>query len=167
MFTDAQVSKFWSNVNKASEKECWNWKLSTDRYGYGKAKIGGLFYSSHRAAYEIGNGEINQLLFVLHSCDNPICCNPLHLFQGTHLENMKDKVKRNRSAKIYTPTKLDQEKANEIRRLFLKEKKSKHELSRLYQVSPQAIRDVIARRFWNHDITPGVLNHDRTTLQPR
>lgn len=151
MFNDAQVSRFWSNVGKAGEDECWNWKLSTDRYGYGKVKIDYVFYIAHRVAYEIGNNGIDKGLSVLHKCDNPICCNPRHLFQGTHLENMRDMAAKKRKSTIYTPRKLDQTKADEIRTLFATGK-SKHALSKEYQVSPQTIRAVIFRRFWNHAI---------------
>ena len=34
----------------------------------------------------------------MHSCDNPICCNPKHLSKGTHKDNSDDKVRKNRHA---------------------------------------------------------------------
>lgn len=51
---------------------------------------------AHRAAHLFGHGYLDPSLDVLHSCDNPICCNPAHLRMGTHLENMADMVQRGR-----------------------------------------------------------------------
>ena len=47
-------------------------------------------YGAHRVAYELANGGIPDGLFVLHRCDNPVCCNPRHLFVGTQSDNASD-----------------------------------------------------------------------------
>lgn len=52
---------------------------------------------AHRVAYEIANGPIPDDLWVLHSCDNPPCCNPSHLRVGTYKDNVRDRVERDRS----------------------------------------------------------------------
>lgn len=53
--------------------------------------------TASRFAWTITNGEVEEGQHVLHRCDNPRCCNPGHLFLGTHQENMKDKAKKGRS----------------------------------------------------------------------
>lgn len=73
---------------------CWTWKGHRNRGGYG------LFYPgkaiaeremlAHRFAYAMANGPIPEGFHVLHSCDNPPCVNPTHLWLGTDLENMRD-----------------------------------------------------------------------------
>ena len=55
--------------------------------------------SAHRAAYVAAYGPLEEGVVVRHKCDNPACCNPLHLETGTHADNVRDRVLRDRSAK--------------------------------------------------------------------
>lgn len=51
---------------------------------------------AHRVAWQLANGEIPDGLCVLHKCDNPKCCNPSHLFLGTHADNAHDRDNKKR-----------------------------------------------------------------------
>ncbi len=66
--------------------------------GYGRFSFNGKNRMAHKVAYEYWNGKIPDGLQVCHSCDNPPCCNPKHLFLGTNKENMEDKVAKGRQA---------------------------------------------------------------------
>lgn len=81
-----------------SDDECWPWRGAKNLKGYGKIARAGKFHGTHRVAYESRHGPIPDGALILHSCDNPPCCNPSHLRIGTHLENSKDMVDRGRSA---------------------------------------------------------------------
>lgn len=90
-------------VLKNDETGCWEWQGVMHHSGYGCFKEMGKFTYSHIASYRAFKGETGGK-FVCHSCDNPKCCNPDHLFLGTHQENMDDmKAKgrgRNQSSKM-------------------------------------------------------------------
>ncbi len=86
--------RFWSKVDKSGGPEaCWPWRDGLFSDGYGQFRMQGCSKRAHRLAF--GEG-LDKSLQVLHSCDNPICCNPAHLRQGTHCENMQDKADRDR-----------------------------------------------------------------------
>lgn len=88
--------RFWSKVARLGADECWPWLAFRDRDGYGRFSIGGTDMSAQRAAWALTSGEIPKGLHVLHDCDNPPCCNPAHLFLGTHADNMKDSARKKR-----------------------------------------------------------------------
>lgn len=89
--------RFWSKVAVSNRNNaCWHWKASKHRFGYGYFRISKKTYTAHRLALIFFSGIEEKELNVLHSCDNPSCCNPLHLRWGTDLENHLDAVKRKR-----------------------------------------------------------------------
>lgn len=84
----------WKRIVVASPDECWLWPGSTD-YSYGTITIHGKLHKVHRVVCELAHGKPSpEKPHALHSCDNPLCCNPSHLRWGTHAENMADKALR-------------------------------------------------------------------------
>ena len=88
--------KFWDKVQIADEDSCWLWQAAKDSHGYGAFRYQGKRVTASRLAYFLTYPEGDRNLFVLHRCDNPSCCNPKHLFLGTHRENMQDKLNKGR-----------------------------------------------------------------------
>lgn len=91
--------RFWAKVTKAGPDDCWKWTASTNKKGYGQISAGcrGLRpLALHRVSWEMHCGPIPGGLFVLHSCDNPPCVNPKHLFLGTDEDNKEDMLRKDR-----------------------------------------------------------------------
>jgi len=78
---------------------CWEWNDCRDKAGYGRMTYNGFTDCVHRFAFQAHIGPIPADLIVCHKCDNPPCCNPAHLFLGTHLTNAQDKVAKRRHPK--------------------------------------------------------------------
>src|SRR5436190_23826490 len=87
---------------KKSETGCWEWQGATrtkiKNMPYGGIKIFQKTHLVHRVSYEHYIGPIPEGMQVLHKCDNPKCINPEHLFIGTNLDNVADKLKKGRQA---------------------------------------------------------------------
>lgn len=90
-------SEWEGRIDKKSEDECWEFQGAKNAGGYGIAGIGLV----HREVYRRHYGEIEEKLFVLHTCDNPACCNPKHLWVGTHTDNMMDMAKKGRGRSFW------------------------------------------------------------------
>ena len=89
--------KFWSMVDIRSEDKCWPW-LGNTKIGkrggeYGYLSFEGKNRLAHRVAFKLTMGHYPEPMG-RHLCDNDICCNPLHVIEGTHSDNMKDKSLR-------------------------------------------------------------------------
>lgn len=152
-YTAEKIELFWSRVAIAGEDDCWNWKLKPQSHGYGVIRM--LHHSlpqlkAHRVAYEITYGDIPDNLYVLHKCDNRMCCNPSHLFLGTHADNMKDMIEKGRQAhgEEMPRRKLSWDEVSLIRDIYAQGGTSHRRLAAAFGVSFTTIRAIVIGRKW-------------------
>ncbi len=100
------AERFWGGVKIGELNECWPWQRTKTGKGYGmvcltkaEAPRNKRLLLAHRVAWTLKNGGIPDNLFACHKCDNPICCNPNHIFLGTCADNQADMVSKGRQAK--------------------------------------------------------------------
>lgn len=157
--------RFWTKVSVAGDDECWNWTACKNRRGYGMLRRPQTRsnYLAHRLSYEMNIGPIPDGFGVLHTCDNPSCVNPRHLFIGDHSANMADMWAKGRHRRL-NPTWLAGRHAQGekhgssrltesdvvaiISRISAGERPT--HIARDYPVGPGAIHDIKHGRTWVH-----------------
>ena len=139
-----------SKVKIRKPHECWEWQGAFWSTGYGRAYISGKSVGAHRVVFEIFKGPIPPGFCVLHKCDNPRCCNPAHLFLGTHKDNVKDKVIKGRQAKgeKNSQAKLTEEEVCRIRYLYDNKLANQVQIAEMFGMSQQEISNIVRRRKW-------------------
>ena len=132
---------------------CWLWKASKDKNGYGifRGSLAGvLFTRAHRFSYAMHTGDLLVGMHALHTCDNPSCVNPEHLFSGTNADNMRDKTEKGRSR---VPIGEQNGHAilteRQVRRI-LKDPRPYAEIAAQYKVATSTIGSIKQRHSWKH-----------------
>ena len=146
------LEKYWAKVEIGKIDECWEWTGSKTPDGYGNMWDGRRSSTAHRFAWEIKNGSIPYGMFVCHTCDNPSCQNPAHLFLGTPADNMTDMVAKGRSLKGSTngQSKLSSDDVREIRRIYATGKVTQDAIAKIFGVAQSNIHNIIYRKKWGH-----------------
>lgn len=137
----------------ATGSGCWEWNGSRTKKGYGlvSAKRFG-FYLAHRTSYFVHIGDFERSLDVCHTCDNPPCINPDHLFVGTHQENEDDKVRKGRTSKGENNfhAKLSTKDVLEILDLYSTGEYLQKDLATEYKVSRSTICNIVNNKYWSN-----------------
>jgi hypothetical protein len=86
------AERLFDKVSVGGGRECWEFTGSwRSRFGYGRIRDeSGACVQAHKAMYELMVGEVPDGMWLLHECDNPLCCNPAHMHPGTAGENRWD-----------------------------------------------------------------------------
>lgn len=95
------INRFLSKFLINNKNGCWEWQAAK-LHGYGTIGIGNpaRMVLAHRFSYTFFVGAIPEGFCVCHTCDNPCCVNPSHLWLGTNDDNVRDRVKKCRGMKL-------------------------------------------------------------------
>ena len=130
---------FWANVQKKAGNGCWPWLKYKDKFGYGKYLWGTKVKLAHRIAFELAFRAPTESESICHQCDNPSCCNPSHLFAGTHSDNMRDLAFKGR---LNGPAKLTAEQYGEIKALLAEGKLKQKAIAKLYGIAESHVTNI-------------------------
>lgn len=151
------ATRFWAGVKRGDPDECWEWQRSCCglRREYGKTSYDGKGILAHRAAWLLTHGSLPERpLEVCHSCDNPLCCNPRHLWIGTHYQNMIDKVTKGRANTPFGSrnggAKLTELQVEQIKQL-LASGLSQRKIAEQFNVSQPSICYINSGSHWQHN----------------
>lgn len=103
IWPDELYQWFNSKYQIGKQEECWKWNGSANNCGYGfVCKVINnkrLVTSASRLMFQLFHKvKLDKKELVCHTCDNPICINPNHLFKGSQTDNMKDMVLKGRAS---------------------------------------------------------------------
>jgi len=128
---------------------CWMWLKKKNPTGYGVSHFNGKEIRAHRLMFKFVHGYLPEA--VCHTCDNPSCVNPKHLFPGNNLINSRDRKNKGRNPDLkgekHPLSKLTKEKVYEIRS-FIDQGLDNYEIASMFNVSDTCIRDVRNKRRW-------------------
>lgn len=149
------IDQIMTRIDKKVKPTCWIWKTKSNTpFGYGLAIYNGKRRTLHRIMWEVFYGPIPKGKCVLHHCDTPACCNPKHLWLGTHKDNTQDLIRKGRSnppeGERAGNAKLTNEDVLEIRRLCEEGDFNQPEIAKMFGVGQHAISRIKNRLRWKH-----------------
>ncbi len=136
-FSESDIARFWAKVAVGGPDECWLWTAGTfgskpyGQFGIQEAPGKQKHLYAHRVAFRLAHGPIAEGAYICHSCDTPLCCNPAHLFAGTHTDNMRDASRKGRLSVPRTRNRLAKP---EVIRRWLAGEGTQRELAAEYHV---------------------------------
>jgi hypothetical protein len=133
-------------TDRSDPSGCWIWTGARYTHGYGSLWWQGKAHRAHKLAWEEKNGAIPDGLLLRHDCDNKRCVNPGHMRLGTHADNARDRVNRNRQAKGEGNgnARLSSSQAESIR----EDRRSSTIIAAEYGISPSLVSRIRRGELW-------------------
>lgn len=138
-----RIVRYMSQVVKT--ETCWFWQGCKNDDGYPWISFHGKSDHGNRVFWKLFKGEIPDKLHVLHTCDNPGCVNPDHLYLGTQKENQRDRVMRGR----HNMAKLSPNQITEIRSLYI-QGLSQRNIASKFGISQGHVSDIVNKHRWSY-----------------
>jgi len=150
--------RFWAKVEILGPNDCWPWRGGF-RGKYGQIKVNGKKVGAHRVAYALDSRLSPEGFKVCHTCDNPPCCNPKHLFRGTSKDNAQDAVKKGRwnpghkggsrgKGELSNRRKLTQKEVDQIRRAAARGILTQAAIGRKFGVGQDEVSRIVHHKRW-------------------
>lgn len=151
-FTEKQIARFWSKVDQSGGPDaCWPWTAGCFDRGYGAFGHGGKTLKAPRVAFFLTHGYWPE--FGCHHCDNPPCCNPAHLFDGTPGDNTRDAAAKGRmcrtSGEDRWTSKLTDAQVMEIRNRYAVGE-TQEAIAGDYGITFQNVSWIVRGKSWSH-----------------
>ena len=149
--SQADVDRFWSYVDKNGE--CWLWTAYLDKRGYGVFSFKDSPRRAHRVSWFLEHGTEADEMYVCHSCDNPTCVRPSHLFLGTPQDNIDDGINKGRIKVVGEDNpfaKLTEKEVTEILEKYKPHQYKVRMLAEEYKVSLSTIERIVYGERWTH-----------------
>ena len=145
--------RFYEKMAMSDDESCWIWLANTTPKGYGLIRNNGAYLNAHRVSYELHVGPIPEGMYACHTCDNPGCVNPYHLFAGTARDNQRDCIDKGRNrprrGEDNHYSKLTAEDVIVIRKMA-KEGKRQQDIAQRFGIAKQTVSCIVCRRSWAH-----------------
>ncbi|MCO5195351.1 MAG: HNH endonuclease [Anaerolineae bacterium] len=143
--------RLYAKIDRRGADACWPWTAS-GRKGYGLITVHGVKRTATRLVYRFEKGEIPEGFHVCHTCDNPSCCNPAHLFLGTFYDNMRDRTAKKREVRgeKHPQSQLTAKQVRTIRQQYATGNFSQRKLAKEYRVGQTTIGQIVRREKWQH-----------------
>ena len=147
--------KFWMYVDVGPNDDCWEWQGKRYNNEYGDFRLFANSYLAHRLSYRIHNGFLPDNLSVCHTCDNPPCVNPYHLFLGTAFDNSMDMISKGRHNPCYgsrgRQSFLTEVEAAQIKWLAIFTPLQQKEIARMFNIpNHNTVSRIKSRARWPH-----------------
>ena len=160
-----EEERFWEKVDIQDEGSCWNWLASCDPDGYGyfsftciEGKKRTIMAHRYSLMLKLKNFDLPTTVLACHTCDNRICVNPNHLYEGSPLDNSADMIERNRQAKgeINPASKMTEEQARDCIKTYQADKQSGRlygsleRLAKKHKLQKQLVYRCVSGKTWRH-----------------
>lgn len=155
MIFDLRTHRYFASIKKAFEDKyiehpngCWYWMAAVRPDGYGAFNCRDATVQAYRASWRIYKGPLPDGLMLRHTCDERLCVNPNHLIPGTHADNMRDMVERNRQTfgEKNPQAFLTEEKVKAIHA----DPRTQSEIAEAYGVTTSTVSTIKTGSTWKH-----------------
>lgn len=128
--------------------DCWAWKGGTDKNGYGCFSYERRMFRASRLSIILSGRKLPAGHYACHTCQNPNCVNPAHLYAGTPKQNSDDKKKDGTHyfGEICPASRLREYQVRQI----LADNRTHAAIAADYGVTPSNVTMIKNRRTWRH-----------------